>query len=82
MATPRRKRMNTDQRRALHLLAGSSDGVTEALMMAHGFGTKLMAALVEAELATTSVQRIVGGRRVTQVTCVKITDAGRLTIAS
>jgi hypothetical protein len=75
--SPRKPRLSTDQRRALRLLASSRDGVSEALMMAHGFGVKLMAGLVQAELAATSVQRIVGGGREVQITRMKITDAGR-----
>ena len=75
--SPRKPRLGNDQRRALRLLAGSPDGVTEALMMAHGFGTKLMAALVEAELETTSVERVVGGGRVVKITLLKISPTGR-----
>ena len=61
--SPRKPRLSTDQRRALKLLAGSGDGVTEALMMAHGFGTKLMADIVGAGLATTSVEREIATAR-------------------
>jgi hypothetical protein len=73
--------LSTEQRRALRLLANSGDGVTEALMMAHGFGTKLMAALVEAGLATTSVERVVGGGRVVKITLLKISQTGRKALA-
>jgi hypothetical protein len=73
--------LSADKRRALRLLASSEDGVTEALMLAHGFGTKLMADLVEAELATTSVERVVGGGRVVKITLLKISQAGRKALA-
>jgi hypothetical protein len=44
--------MSRDQRRALRLLAGSPLGVTEAIMLAHGFTNAMLDALVRDGLAT------------------------------
>jgi hypothetical protein len=76
MATPKQQR-----RRALELLEASIDGCTEAIMLAYGFKTELLVELVNAGLATASIERIVvGGRRV-EVTRVRITGAGRRALA-
>jgi hypothetical protein len=65
------------RRRALALLAESSDGCTEAIMLAHGFTLELLVDMVRAGLATAHVERMVSGKRKVEVTRVKITDAGR-----
>jgi hypothetical protein len=58
MPTPSRQR-----RRALELLAGSPDGCTEAILLAHGFPVGLLAKLIDAGLATAHAERMmVGGR--------------------
>jgi hypothetical protein len=54
--------------------------VTEALMLAHGFGVELLAELVRAGLATAAPERIVAGARTIEVTRVRIADAGRRTV--
>jgi DNA-binding PadR family transcriptional regulator len=65
-----------DQRRALRLLAWSGhDGMTEALLAAHGIETETLVGLVKAGLATARVERL-GRPRITR-TVVRITDAGR-----
>src|SRR5258706_16405176 len=52
MATPPRKhRLSPRARRALELLAGNALGVTEALMLAHGFTLRMLAGLVRVGLA-------------------------------
>jgi hypothetical protein len=50
-ASRRRTSPCAECRRALALLAGSADGVTEALMLAHGLTVELMVALVRAGLS-------------------------------
>ena len=61
---PNRKRSPpATRRRALELLAGSRDGVPEALMLAHGFSVELLVELVHAGLAT--AKRWTHGRRPT-----------------
>src|SRR5215813_4464408 len=53
------------RRRALELLEASIDGCTEAIMLAYGFKTELLVELVNAGLATATLDRmVVGGRRV------------------
>jgi hypothetical protein len=65
------------RRRALALLAGSRDGCTEAVMLAHGFTVPQMVALIRAGLATATAERIVAGGRMVEVARVQITEGGR-----
>jgi hypothetical protein len=73
--------MSRDQRRALRLLAGSPLGVTEAIMLAHGFTTEMLTVLVRDGLATAAPETVHAGRRPIEVVRVRITDAGRLALA-
>ena len=54
VGNPRRRasKRNAERRRALELLAASSDGCTEAIILAHGFTTDFLVDLVRAGLAT------------------------------
>ncbi len=49
------------RRRALELLEASIDGCTEAIMLAYGFKTELLVELVNAGLATATIDRMVVG---------------------
>ena len=53
----RAQRERSDRRRALRLLAGAPEGVTEALMLAHGFRVELLVDLCIAGLATAKPHR-------------------------
>jgi len=77
----RRHGPKPDRRRALELLAGSGDGYTEALMLAHGFTVELMVDLCIADLAIATVERMVAGGRTVEVVRLTITDAGRQALA-
>jgi hypothetical protein len=80
MSTPKpnRKRIPpATRRRALELLAGSRDGCTEAVMLAHGFTVEMLVDLVRAGLATATSERVVAGGRSIEVARVRITEAGR-----
>ena len=69
-------------RRALELLEASIDGCTGAIMLAYGFKTELLAELVNAELATATIEHMaVGGRRV-NVIRMRITAAGRRALST
>ena len=72
MPTPKEKR-----RQALELLEASIDGCTEAIMLAYGFKTELLVELVNAGLATASIEGTVAGTRRIEVTRMRITAAGR-----
>jgi len=50
---------------------------TEAIMLAYGFKTELLVELVNAELATATIERMVIGRRGVKVVRMRITAAGR-----
>jgi len=73
----RAQRERSDRRRALRLLADAPEGVTEALMLAHGFRVELLVDLCIAGLATATPERTVAGGRRVEVVRLKITDAGR-----
>jgi xanthine dehydrogenase molybdopterin-binding subunit B len=64
------------------LLAGSRDGATEALMLAHGFTIEMLVEMVGAGLATAKVERVVAGGKTIEVARVRITAAGRCAAAS
>ena len=68
-------------RRALELLEASIDGCTETIMLAYEFQTELLVELVNAELATATIEHMaVGGRRV-KVIRMRITAAGRRAVS-
>ena len=64
-------------RRALSVLADYPEGCTKALLMAHGFTTKLVADLIESGLVSARPERSYVGGRPHRVMRIKITDAGR-----
>jgi hypothetical protein len=79
---PTRKHIpKATRRRALELLAGSRDGCTEAIMLAHGFTVDMLVEIINTGLASASTERAVAGRRTMQVTRVRITEAGRRALA-
>jgi hypothetical protein len=67
--------VSAQQRHALALLAGGSDGCTEALLVAHGVSIDTMVELVHAGLASVTVGWLVRPR--IEVARLTITDAGR-----
>ena len=68
--------MATDSQRALRLLAGSSEGCTVALFIAHDVAIETMVELTNAGLATAHTERTRVGDRQIEVTRLQITDAG------
>lgn len=81
MNSRRRRGPKPNSRRALELLAGSPDGMTEAILLAHGFTVDMLADLIHAGLATAKIERMVAGDWPMEVTRVRITDAGRRSLA-
>ena len=65
------------RRRALELLEASIDGCTEAIILAYGFKAEVLVELVNAELATSTIERMVIGGRGLKVIRLRITAAGR-----
>jgi hypothetical protein len=72
MPTPKQQR-----RRALELLEASIDGCTEAIMLSYRFKSELLVELVNAGLATATIERIVVGGRPVKLVRMRITAAGR-----
>jgi hypothetical protein len=56
---------------------GAPEGVTEALMLAHGFRVELLVDLCLAGLATAKPEHMRAGRRTMEIVRMKITEAGR-----
>ena len=75
----RAQRERSDRRRALRLLADAPEGVTEALMLAHGFRVELLVDLCIAGLAIAKPEHIRAGGRAMEVVRMKIT--GRRSLA-
>ena len=73
----RAQRERGDRQRALRVLAGAPEGMTEALMLAHGFPVSLLVDLCVAGLVTATPEHMVAGGRKVEVVRLKITDAGR-----
>jgi hypothetical protein len=63
------------------LLSDSPHGCTEAIMLAHGFSTEMLAGLVIDGFATTNVERMRAGRRPVEVIRITITEDGRQALA-
>ena len=59
--------LSADRRRALRLLAGSSQGRTEAILLAHGFTIEMLIVLVRDGLATATPETVHAGRRPIEV---------------
>ena len=64
-------------RRALALLAGSTEGMTEGLTLALGFKRELIAELIDAGLVAASKEYMGRGSRPVEIVRLKITEAGR-----
>jgi hypothetical protein len=80
-ASPKR-RLSSEQRQALELLARDPRGATgHLLMIAHGFEIKMLAALVHEGLAEAKVgESVKAGGKMIEVVHFWITDAGRRAI--
>ena len=66
-----------DWRRALELLSNSPDGATEALLMAYGFESTVIAGLVESGFATLTTEVVLAGRRPVDMKRLRLSDLGR-----
>jgi hypothetical protein len=69
--------VSPNQRRALRMLAGSAHGCTQAIMLAHGFSSKMLADLIRDGLATTEPGTVRANGRQIEVMWMMITEAGR-----
>jgi hypothetical protein len=81
MAMSPQRGVAAERRRAMRLLAGSPLGVTEAIMLAHGFTNAILDALVRDGLATAERRAMKAGRRRIGVTWLAITEDGRQALA-
>jgi hypothetical protein len=74
----RKRRVNSEQRRALQLLACSPFGAGVAIMLTNGFTRGTLAGLVRAGLAMAQHETVETDRRL--VGRIRITEAGRRVI--
>jgi hypothetical protein len=78
---PKKRRLSSEERVALQILANSPNGATdEFLVQNHGFMHRLLSGLVSAGLATMQRHVIKAGARALEVNRIIITDAGRRAI--
>ena len=81
--SPRKRRLRSEQRRALELLASSPHGATEEMLAyGHGFSRRMVAGLVLAGLATVRRRVIMASDTPVEVGKVMITGAGRDALAA
>ncbi len=73
------RRLSTEARRMLDMLAAWPQGVLEPMLRAHGFHPKMILALIGAGFATGNFERAIARGRRALVMRVKITHSGRLT---
>jgi hypothetical protein len=73
--------LTADQREALNLLAESTRGYRESVLMAHGFTIGMLGGLVRDGLVIAEREPAYLNRRAIIVTCLRITDAGRKALA-
>jgi hypothetical protein len=69
-----------DQREALNLLARSTHGYRESILLAHGFPIEMLRRLMRAGLVIAERERAYLNQGTIVVTRVRITDAGRRAI--
>jgi hypothetical protein len=81
MIMPASPSLTRARRRALTVLAGESEGCTEAVMMAHGFALEFLADLVADGLVSERTDRVEMGKRSIEVVRLCITDVGRAVLA-
>jgi hypothetical protein len=67
-------------RRALELVASSTNGRTALLLLAHGFTSATIAGLIDCGLATSTNQLVRAGGRTLELMRVHITEAGRVAL--
>ncbi len=70
-------RLSKNARRALEVLAADQRGITETLMLAHGFTERMLKGLVRTGLAMRCRMPLRIGDRSIDVTYMMITTAGR-----
>lgn len=74
-------RVSHEQRRALKKLAGTPRGLTEHLLIAHGFSVEMLSGLVLAQLATVVAEPMREPRGViNMIERIRITEAGKRAI--
>jgi hypothetical protein len=74
-------KLTGDHRRALELLADSSNGCAESVMLAFGFTKDVIADLLIARLAESELDRGMKDDGAADLWRVQITDAGRRVLA-
>ena len=71
------RRLTSEARRILDMLAAWPDGVLEPVVLAHGFHHKRIVALIGAGLVTGNIEGTIVGGQQTLAVRIRITQAGR-----
>jgi hypothetical protein len=80
LASPKR-RLTSEQRRALTLLVSSGPGVNAALLVyGHGFKRRVLAGLIRRRLAAAEREAVIAGGKAVEMVRLRITAAGRRAI--
>ena len=81
--SPRKGGLDSDQLRALRMIAELHQGCTKSVLLAHGLKLEILTELVDNELAkaTPGTMRIGPTQRVIKVTWLTITAEGRKALA-
>jgi hypothetical protein len=69
--------IDVNRHRALSLVAEAPNGCTTRVMLVHGITLDTLVELADDGLVTMKLEHVVGADRSTEVTRVRITDAGR-----
>jgi hypothetical protein len=70
-------RLDPEQRRALQMLASSGpSGLTEAILLSHGFSIDSLVGITRADLAAVTIGTVHAGVSMTTVVRLRITEAG------
>jgi hypothetical protein len=81
VARPRKTWRDTEEKRALQLLAGAAHGCSQKTFQAQGFKVGLLSRLVRAGFAVAKPEIVKVGGRTLRMRRLTITDAGRRAVA-
>jgi hypothetical protein len=70
-------KLDAHHRRALEMLAGAANGLSEDALLEHSISIENMVDLVKAGLATAKAERLIIGGMPVEITRLYITEAGR-----
>jgi hypothetical protein len=79
---PRKVWRDTEEKRALQMLAGAPHGCTEGTLRAHGFSVRPLARIVRAGFAVAKLETVKAAGRTLSLPRLTITNTGRRALNS